>query len=579
MSIWFLTDHHRFAIERKAIDQLQAKVEWLLGVEWSLDASSLCIYANIQAHGFTYSVKLIYPPFFPATPPMVIPVDTKIRWSEHQYMDGSLCLEWGPDNWQPDVTGAQMLESTFRLLDAENPLGKDSDREEVPSRHFLTIGQSMRGKIFRLIMYKKTAEWMSHLEIGKKGTIDLSLTVLKDSATFHIAKIELPDTFEWQHPNLPELISSGEQFTRVQMAVLRTSATTKEIKKLTTLDEAIELFSRLHNYTLDLDLLREQEASSNEIRGVLFIDEQNDLHPYLILNQKLAEMTILMGNEDDISIRRPSSLQGLEEKRIGIVGLGSLGSKVAISLARMGLRKFVLVDEDVFLQANVQRHALDWRDIGFHKVDGVERQLRFIAPNMEIYVSRLNIIGQEATTSLNQVLSRLSTCDVIVDATANGQVFNLLASVSSRYRKAMVWGEVFAGGIGGLIARSRPDIDPDPLTMRRHFHQITVEAPEFELSITSPYTLENENGELWIASDADVSVISSHLTRLIVDTAVTDTHSIFPYSMYLIGLTQEWIFSQPFDTRPIVTEHLPRVEKSIDVMSPEEIKENYDLIK
>ena len=31
----------------------------------------------------------------------------------------------------------------------------------------------------------------------------------------------------------------------------------------------------------------------------------------------------------------------------------------------------------------------------------------------------------------------------------------------------MVWGEVFAGGFGGFIARSRPTIDPDPAVMRQ----------------------------------------------------------------------------------------------------------------
>ena len=74
----------------------------------------------------------------------------KERVSGHQYggPNGTLCLEWGPDNWRKDVTAAQMLLSAYRLFDTENPLW--SNRPEIPvvapSRHQLTIGQQTRGQ-------------------------------------------------------------------------------------------------------------------------------------------------------------------------------------------------------------------------------------------------------------------------------------------------------------------------------------------------------------------------------------------------------------------------------------------------
>jgi hypothetical protein len=115
---------------------------------------------------------------------------------------------------------------------------------------------------------------------------------------------------------------------------------------------------------------------------------------------------------------------------------------------------------------------------------------------------------------------------------------------------------VYAGGIGGLIARSRPRRDPRPQTMRQAYHQYTVDTPDFDHIIPAPYAIENSDGDIYVASDADVSVIASHLTRLIADTAADSDDSMFPYSMYLIGLSVGWIFSQPFDTKPIQTDHL-----------------------
>ena len=41
-----------------------------------------------------------------------------------------------------------------------------------------------------------------------------------------------------------------------------------------------------------------------------------------------------------------------------------MGSKLAASLARSGVRRFVLVEEDVLLPENLVRNDLDWRDVG-----------------------------------------------------------------------------------------------------------------------------------------------------------------------------------------------------------------------
>lgn len=73
--------------------------------------------------------------------------------------------------------------------------------------------------------------------------------------------------------------------------------------------------------------------------------------------------------------------------RIGIVGLGSVGSMIAEALARMGLKYFVLIDFD-----EVQRHNLDRlqtasiSDIGKLKVIVAERRIRKIATADKIFV-------------------------------------------------------------------------------------------------------------------------------------------------------------------------------------------------
>jgi hypothetical protein len=53
-----------------------------------------------------------------------------------------------------------------------------------------------------------------------------------------------------------------------------------------------------------------------------------------------------------------------------------------------------------------------------------------------------------------------------------------------------------------------------------------------------------------IASDADVSVIASHAARFAIDILVRPV-SIFPNSVYAIGLSVGSVFAEPFDVKPI----------------------------
>lgn len=77
----------------------------------------------------------------------------------------------------------------------------------------------------------------------------------------------------------------------------------------------------------------------------------------------------------------------LARLRIGIIGLGSVGSVVAESLARMGMERFVLIDFD-----EVQEHNLDrllgatQQDLGALKVNVAQRQIQVAATAAEIEI-------------------------------------------------------------------------------------------------------------------------------------------------------------------------------------------------
>ena len=212
------------------------------------------------------------------------------------------------------------------------------------------------------------------------------------------------------------------------------------------------------------------------------------------------------------------------------------------------------MDDDVFLPENICRHVLDCGDVGSHKVDGIKNALLRLGHDFKVKTLCVNLTEQESASYLGRILDQLGNCDLLVDATANPRVFNILSRVATYWEKPLVWSEVFAGGIGGLVARSRPGVDPDPQTMRGIFLGYLDERPEIVPNgEVSDYAAQFDE-EVLTASDADVNVIASHTTRLILDTLADPMCSQFPQSMYLVGLKNEWLFKAPFHTIPIETD-------------------------
>ena len=169
-------------------------------------------------------------------------------------------------------------------------------------------------------------------------------------------------------------------------------------------------------------------------------------------------------------------------------------------------------------------------------------------------------------------LEALGDCDVLIDATASSEAFNMIASVATRRNVPMVWAEVFAGGIGGLVARARPECDPTPLAARG---QIDIWCKDQGVTWIKPenpgrYEGQTQDEIPLIADDADVSVVAAHASRYAIDILARPEASIFPMSAYLIGLSSEWLFDQPFDTRPIDLRPDGEWGETMDVTDPTE---------
>jgi sulfur-carrier protein adenylyltransferase/sulfurtransferase len=576
MDFWFLEDIERLASERYAIEELECICDWLIGTRWKFDAN-LCVDAIIQTHGHRYEVSMSYPPIFPAAPPIVRPTNADERWSTHQYSDGTLCLEWRPDTWHPNATGADVLMSVHNLLEVENPFGSAPQRR-VPVQHHLSIGQKFRNKLGRFYVDEKMMKYLGSLPRQCSGQLVFSLLTQNRSFLALARSIKLTVGETWESAIVPQAVASLKK-EQAKGFVYKTALDADAIEHIATASELDQVIRRAGYETAFKSGGGDSPQLTSDVLGILLIDISNVPHFFLLLDSedcKVWRFHTLYSGKLDKDRRTPEGLQQLRGKTVGIVGMGSAGGRIALSLVRTGISHFYLVDEDIFLPENICRHTLDWENVGEHKVDAVKGKLLRVSPEITVDISYVHLTGQESTAVLSGVLSKLGQCDVIVDATASPAVFNLLTATATVHCCPLVWLEIYAGGIGGMIARSRPGIDPDPQTMRVAYHTYTADKISPDLVATQDYSAEDPEGEVVSAGDADVGIISYHAVRLTIDTLM-DKPSIFPYSMYLIGLANSWVFTAPFHTIPIATDQL--IQESISETLPESLlSENLSFI-
>ncbi|HIE4798755.1 TPA: ThiF family adenylyltransferase [Serratia marcescens] len=538
MIIWWVEQPVRAQSERAAISDLAEQNPWLINLKWYL-AGNLRLAADfdLQVEGRLIPLTMTYPEYFPDAPPSVVPRGGG-RLSAHQYGEaGELCLQFRSDNWMPEITGGMMIKSAYRLLLTEQETG-----ETAPSEHRALPAQWARNTVFRFLYSQSVFAGL--LMLGEGDVVDAEVQEHFFSGVFaaQLTRLGPADAPVWLEPNRRGYGASSV----VAKAIRLPNGASVECH---TLDELVSLLESHDHAAVIPELLQAPGAF-----GIIIFNGTN-LQPSMICGAPDSRMLV---NYDKIvvdldSVRLDPEFARLKTVKVAVVGCGSVGSKVAVHLARSGVGQFVLVDGDLLASGNLVRNELDWRAVGMHKSQALAARLQEVNADCEV-LSRTTVLGgQESGEATSATMRHIAESDLIIDATADPAVFNLCASISRRAKKPICWAQVFGGGGGGIVVRLRPGIDPTPLTARQRieswYAEQGIDWPESDTS--QPYSHVDGSGEPLIADDADVSVIAAHLSRYAIDLLVRPDSTIFPYSAYLIGMADSWIFTAPFDVRPI----------------------------
>ena len=120
--------------------------------------------------------------------------------------------------------------------------------------------------------------------------------------------------------------------------------------------------------------------------------------------------------------------------KVLIVGLGGLGSPVALYLATAGVGELVLVDDDRVELSNLQRQVIHThQQLGEFKVESAQAQIAAINPNTQVSVITDRLEEELLRTTVGNV-------DLVVDCTDNFQTRHALNRACFDARKPLVSG-------------------------------------------------------------------------------------------------------------------------------------------
>lgn len=141
----------------------------------------------------------------------------------------------------------------------------------------------------------------------------------------------------------------------------------------------------------------------------------------------------------------------LQEMRVGVVGVGSIGGVVADRLAAYGVGILDLIDPDRFLWHNQVRHLLGPEAVGLLKVEAVADRITRRWPETHVNAYPVN-----AVSAAHHLRALLPHCDAVVCAADGIAARRVISHLARRAQIPAVLACVLDDGAIGEVLRLRP---------------------------------------------------------------------------------------------------------------------------
>lgn len=254
------------------------------------------------------------------------------------------------------------------------------------------------------------------------------------------------------------------------------------------------------------------------------------------------------------------------KKGVVVIGCGSVGSLVALELARAGVGRFFLIDMDILSYHNICRHQCGILDVGKYKTTALRERILQINPKAEVYVSHKRI--QDVPLA---EIEPFCTPDAIMVGCADNREGDYYAAQMLAKPNGMpfisigCWERAFAGEIFYCLPTGMPDYEDFMATMTETSGRVEA----------NTHIYMGEVGSFEPGISADINFVTTIGVKMILDLLNRDNEnytqrlidSLTQYTLICntnnpkIGGEMAEIFSYPLQvTRSIVLDYAEKEE-------------------
>ncbi len=367
---------------------------------------------------------MLYPDGYPLYPPKLWVLARGVnkfdidgfRETTHQNQDGSICLytSYGDgESWSPLYTAADMVDK-FKKFVTTKPVDEHwSIQHDLP-------GIPQQSTIF---LPAATIHRIETERVAGRNSLQLNLYEFDDgrpSLLILLSLDDLPQGMDWRKrlkPAIPgDILAVQFPFKRDEFR--------SRITTIAALKGMLVSISGIPQNKID------------DVRYILPIFQDSAIpdgskpdfqtlfsYCYKMERTALTMERLLLLPVHSLSIPRDcfqrtrgvlqEASDKIKVKCVVLVGIGTLGSTVAIELAKSGVCNFVLYDTDIILPVNVCRHEAGLSDIGKLKVEAVKQLILDRNPEAIVISRPINPFGRgEAILQLDEEIKK-STLTIV----------------------------------------------------------------------------------------------------------------------------------------------------------------------
>lgn len=460
----FPADH-----QRRWLEELRALRSRHPAIDRIVETPTARVEGTIQTAIGPRRYRLVFPPDFPIRPPSVWELaddQQKVvdhRGYGHAFADGSVCLfgHTPEDGWQMQYTAALALDQLAKYLE-ESTRGEFPRVERIPIEIPL-IRISIHPRIMKALRQgARWGRWMGMMSVDGRITLITGASGTNSSPLRRSESIQesfdekwaaalglaLPCAGLWCRLNdeaeqpLPDKSQSGQWLER--------HFPTAEARKQLAAAPAVLIVQPKSCWFVVLRVPPPLEAAFAELKISQLYSR--------VIEEDIPQRLFLRVND------RMQAKEKLGLCQVAIVGVGSLGSTIAVALAKAGVGRFLLLDPEPLEPENVVRHVGGIHEIGLPKVEVVGRAILRINPDAEIIpVPRplsLDPEGWGAETLVHLQNVARNPKGLLVCTTATVEAERIVNALAITEKRPAVFASVLGRAEHGRVFRVLPGKTP-----------------------------------------------------------------------------------------------------------------------